>query len=218
MEFTIFITLLVVGPMAIYFLVLGAMHLSGRIIVVSGGRDFAALALATAGLIAAGPVELFFPATAMTHFGLYIWLALAMLFLLSVLLIILNQRPQYVVYGANLTMLAEAVREAAKCQDEAATCQGEFIDLPSTGLMLRIDGSATGTACRITAISSRVYLRQWLQLRSDLQRQLQTKKSVGAVTGVAFLCASLLMLAGMLSTIVASPQAVATGFQQWLNH
>jgi hypothetical protein len=47
------------GPLATYLLVLGVLNLSSRPLLTTGGRDAAALAMAIAGLMVVGPMELF---------------------------------------------------------------------------------------------------------------------------------------------------------------
>ena len=68
------------GPVAIYLWLLGAIGLSRRPVVVSGGRDAAALALAVSGLIFVGPLALLFPESVAAHIGpagtKYVWLIL----------------------------------------------------------------------------------------------------------------------------------------------
>ena len=49
------------GPLAVYLLLLGFVNLSTRPFVTTGARDVGALGLAIAGLIVAGPMELFLP-------------------------------------------------------------------------------------------------------------------------------------------------------------
>jgi hypothetical protein len=46
---------------AVYLLLLGVVNWSRRPLLVSGGRDAAALALAVSGMAIVGPIELFFP-------------------------------------------------------------------------------------------------------------------------------------------------------------
>ena len=69
---------LALGPVAIYLLLLGVINLARRPLVVSGGRDAAALGLALSGLVFVGPMALLFPEGLAAHFGLvgtrYLWL------------------------------------------------------------------------------------------------------------------------------------------------
>ena len=59
--------------MAIYLLLLGMINLSRRPLLVSGGRDAAALALAITGMVIVGPFELFLPQASVVRYGPYVW-------------------------------------------------------------------------------------------------------------------------------------------------
>ena len=64
-----FTLLLSLTPLWIHVLVIAVIRLSGRFCVSTGGREIAMLAFAVSGLIAVGPVELFFPMAAAAVFG-----------------------------------------------------------------------------------------------------------------------------------------------------
>ena len=57
------------GPLAVYFLLVGMINLSSRPLVTTGARDAAALGVGLSGLVFAGPMELFLPEDAAIHFG-----------------------------------------------------------------------------------------------------------------------------------------------------
>src|SRR5208282_3230551 len=97
---------LALGPVAIYMLLLGVINLARRPLVVSGGRDAAALGLAVSGLVFVGPMALLFPESVAAHFGptgtRYLWLmsvGLAAICLITVLLIL---RPRLIIYNISV--------------------------------------------------------------------------------------------------------------------
>ena len=61
------------GPLAIYFLVVGLVNLRARPFITSGAQDAAALGVGVMGLVIAGPMELFFPESAAVQFGFWVW-------------------------------------------------------------------------------------------------------------------------------------------------
>ncbi len=63
-------------------------------------RDVAALGMAIAGFIVAGPMELFLPAAATNRFGAYVWLLLLAFYGLCLTLVVLLMRPRLVIYNA----------------------------------------------------------------------------------------------------------------------
>ena len=109
-----FSLVLAVGPLAIYCIVLGMLHLRRRPKVVSGGRDLACLGLAMSGLFLIGPAELFFPQAAFNLFGISVWIALAILYLFLLIFSILNTKPCLIVFGLDadsLTQYADQVHD-----------------------------------------------------------------------------------------------------------
>ena len=89
-----FTLLLSLTPLWIHVLVIAVIRLSGRFLCFHGGREIAMLAFAVSGLIAVGPVELFFPMAAAAVFGPMVWLVLALFYVLCISLIILGTAPQ----------------------------------------------------------------------------------------------------------------------------
>ena len=92
-------TIIAIGPLGIYLLVIGMLQLSRRPFVTSGGRDQAALAVGISGLVVAGPFELFMPDAPARQFGGFIWILLLALYGLGCTLAILLSRPRIVVYN-----------------------------------------------------------------------------------------------------------------------
>src|SRR4051812_131679 len=89
------------GPLALYFLMLGLVNLSHRPLLVTGARDAAALGLALAGFVIVGPMQLFMPEQAATQFGPYVWLLMVSFYALCVSLWILLSRPRLVIYNVS---------------------------------------------------------------------------------------------------------------------
>src|SRR5437016_1778211 len=105
------------GPLALFLICLGAVNLSGRPLVVSGTRETLALSLALAGLAVIGPMRLFMPQEAASHFGPLVWVLLAMFYLLAVTLSIMLGRPRLIVYNAPLDALRVVVARIASRLD-----------------------------------------------------------------------------------------------------
>src|SRR5579871_5563188 len=94
---------LALGPLAVYLLALGLIGLWRRPIVISGGWDGAALALAVSGMVFVGPLALFFPETTAARMGptgpRYVWMMLISLVVLCTVYMLLNLRPRLVIYN-----------------------------------------------------------------------------------------------------------------------
>ena len=80
------------GPLAVYFCLLGCLNLSRRPLITTGPRDTAALGVAISGLVLVGPMELFLPDAAAVEFGWKVWVLLLTLYGLGLTLIVLLMR------------------------------------------------------------------------------------------------------------------------------
>lgn len=221
-----FLVVLAMGPLAVYLLALAIIHLSGKTFVITGERDWFALALALIGVVFVGPVELFFPGNGMVRFGWGVWFALLGLYGLPVLLIALHMRPQWVIYGADVNHICTALLQAAQEQDEGAVAHQEFVDLPTWGLRLKVDGTIGSASGRITAISNQVPLKQWRQLKIDLTKSLNASQTTEheqvakpfRTIGITYLIISLLMLGFLTVYVARDPAAMSRAFVLWVNH
>ena len=83
-------------PLAAYFNVLGLMRLRSAPTVVSGAMDLLLLGLALLGVVAIGPIELFFPRAAYSLLGIWIWIVLIALYCFVLMLVALNTAPKLV--------------------------------------------------------------------------------------------------------------------------
>jgi len=80
-------------PVAMYLLLLGMINLSRRPLMVSGGRDAAALALAIMGMLIVGPFDLFLPEASVLHYGPKAWVMVLTFYGLCVAMGILMLHP-----------------------------------------------------------------------------------------------------------------------------
>ena len=86
-------------PVAIYFILVGALRLRRHPLVTTGWRDTLTLGIAASGFVAIGPMQLFFPNQAASRWHAWVWLALFVLYLLGLMMLLLIAKPPLVVYG-----------------------------------------------------------------------------------------------------------------------
>ncbi len=162
------------GPVAIYLLVLGAIGLLRRPVVVSGGRDAAALALAVSGLVFVGPLALFFPESIAARMGpmgtRYVWLLLISLIVLCLVYMLLNLRPRLVIYNITADQLRPILEGIVERLDLEARWAGDSIFLPGLGVQLHLDG--LGWMRNISLVSSgpKQDYRGWTRLAKEIAR------------------------------------------------
>ncbi len=112
------------SPLATYLLVLGVINLSSRPLLTTGSRDAAALAIAIAGLVLAGPMELFLVEEAAVLYGGWVWAIMLAAYGLLVALIILLLRPRLVVYNVTLEQLRPLLADVVARLDSESRWAG----------------------------------------------------------------------------------------------
>ena len=211
--------LIAVLPLVAYLLVLGAIRVSGRVLVTTGGRDIAGVGFAVAGLIAVGPGELFFPKPAAGVFGAWVWLALITFYALIISLLALTSRPRLVVYGRRPDQFLEPLWEAAKELDAEATCDHELLQvyLPALRVHLRVAGHSGLDTASIESFEPITSPAFWDQLLGHLRDKSLTTAAPTPRRGGAMVLTALSLAAYVIWRAVTERQQVVEGFGQWLS-
>ena len=206
---------LALGPVAVYLLILGGMNLTRRPFVVSGTRDTAALGAAVFGLIMVGPIEMFYPSAASTLFGPLVWLFLASLYGLSVVLVLLAQRPRLVIYNIAVdelrTIMADLVEglDGLDGLDGQGLWAGDSLSLPKLGVQLHIDASSAMRNVSLVSSGPLQSHRGWRKLQLELSKALWQFKVQRNLRGGSLLLAGLAIAYLLAATVVHDPQLVA---------
>lgn len=213
-----FPVLLALVPLIGYLLVFSVIRLSGRALVTTGGRDVAVLAMGISGLIAVGPLELFFPTAAAMVFGWLVWFALAGFYGLCVTLIALTVEPKLVIYGRSPDESFDAVLQAARKLDSAATGDDRSlqIEMPSVGLRLRVDGHRGIDYSQVLAFEPNVAPKFWGQMLSELRSQVSEGPVPNPRRGFAMLVVALGLGAFLAWQSFGNQELVVEGFRNWL--
>mgnify|MGYP007059423827 CR=1 FL=1 len=162
------------GPLAIYFLVLGLINLTPRPFLTTGARDWAALGLGISGFVIAGPMELFFPEGAASTFGWFVWVLLLGLYALVVLLICLLSRPRLVIYNITVAELRSLLETEMTAIDKQAHWIGDGIVLPSLGVQAHFEPFPPLRNLQIVASGPRQNYTGW----RTFELRLADRKSV----------------------------------------
>jgi hypothetical protein len=211
---------LALGPVAIYLLLLGAIGLSRRPVVVPGGRDSAALALAVSGMVFVGPLSLFFPETIAARMGpsgtRYVWLMLISLVVLCLVFMLLNLRPRLVIYNITADQLRPILAEIVERLDAEARWAGESIFLPGLGVQLHLDG--VGWMRNVSLVSSgpKQDYQGWTRLEKELTAALRGVDSPWSISGLILLSAGNVLVIWLALMIVRDPQGIARAVYELL--
>ncbi len=212
---------LALGPVAVYLLLIGAIHVSRRPLVVSGARDAAALGLAVAGLIAVGPIELFFPYAAAAQFGAYVWIFLITFYSLCLVLILLLMRPRIIVYNVTIERLRPILADLVQQLDGDARWAGDGLILPNMGVQAHLEIFPALRNVSLVATGPRQNYLGWRRLETALHGAIVQSEVVQTSPGdwrlgAALLAAGLLIGAVILQGVARDPQSVAQSLFEML--
>jgi hypothetical protein len=200
---------LAVAPVAIYLLLLGAINLRRRPLLVSGVRDTAALAVAVAGLIVVGPMELLFPFEAAVHYGPYTWLWLVALYVMCVVLWLLVLRPRLVIYHLSADALRPVLAELAGRLDPAARWAGDSLSLPGLGVQLYVDNFAAMGCVSLCSAGGHQNRAGWRQLELALRSAIGREEVARSPRGLALIGIGSLLIGAIAWLIVQDPQGIS---------
>lgn len=205
-------------PLIAYLAVLAGVRLFGQTLITTGGRDIAALAVAIAGLVAVGPVELFFPMQAAAMFGPLVWLALALLYGLCVTLATLTCRPKLVVYGRTPEEMYEPLLRAARRLDSTAEGDRDKLQvrLPGQGIHLRLAGHPGVDHADVLAFEPVAAGGFWGSLLASLRSEVAQLSAPRPRRGVAMLVATIALGVIVLWHGIHQQAVLVEEFRQWL--
>ncbi len=204
------------GPLAVYFLLLGCINLSTRPFVTTGARDVGALGLAVSGLIVAGPMELFLPEAATNHFGGYVWLLLLAFYALCLTLIVLLLRPRLVIYNVNPDQLRAVLAEVVSGLDSEARWAGDSLVLPKLGVQLHVEISSASRNVQLVAAGSHQNFASWKRLEIALARVLHQTAASPNPRGFGMLALGILLICLLAYCTIRNPTTVVQGLDEML--
>jgi hypothetical protein len=204
---------LALGPVAIYLLLLGVINLSRRTLIVSGGRDAAALGLAVSGLVFVGPMALVFPESVAAHFGpsgaKYVWLMFAGLFALCLIMVLLILRPRLVIYNISAGQLRPLLAEVVERMDPDARWAGDCLFLPGLGVQLHMESFGGMRNVSLVSSGPKQDYQGWSRLEAELAAALRGIEVPRNFAGLILLSAGNVLVLWLAWAIIRDPQAIA---------
>ena len=186
--------MIALGPIAIYFLVLGAINLDSRPTLVNGMGDAAALGIAICGCVVAGPMELFLPEAAAMIFGWGIWPLLLTFYFVCLTLYVLLMRPRLVFYNMTAEQLRPVLAEVISQLDPQARIAGESVYLPNLGVQLHSDLFPLFKNIQLRSAGSGQNHNGWRELELALHAALRGVRGSANPYGVSLVTFALAML------------------------
>ncbi|HLA86048.1 MAG TPA: hypothetical protein VJL29_14750 [Thermoguttaceae bacterium] len=206
--FDSFQTCLAFAPPAVYLVALAWVNLRRRPTLVSGMRDMAALALALAGLVMVGPMELCFPESAALHLlGSLVWIPLVSLYGLCVVLVLLTMRPRLVVYNISIEELRRVLADVVGQLDPEARWAGDSLSLPRLGVQLHLDAAARMRNVSLVASGPHQDYLGWQRLHRGLAEPIRKLRVARNARGLLFGVIGLGVIGLLVGLILQDPQA-----------
>lgn len=160
-------------PLAVYFGVLGSLRMRPYPTIVSRSLDILLLGLGCVGIIAIGPLELFFPRAAYSLIGNWVWLVLLSLYLLVLLLVAFNMPPGVVVYGINKDRLREELCRHFEDKQVHHEWLADTFRAPACGLYGQVSSAGSRDISILCAVGQEQNLMEWLKLERAVAQRIQ---------------------------------------------
>lgn len=205
------------GPLAVYLLLMGFLNLLRRPFLTTAPRDLAALGVAVSGLILIGPVELFLARALATPFADHMWLfwsLVASLYLSTLTLLILSERPRISLHNVTLEDAREVLLEAIGPLDPQAQWAGNSVVLPALNVQFTLDEFVPLRSVALVSVGRRQSYRGWKTLEAALARVLRRREVPPNPAGVSFVLTGLLICGVILWRWGRDPAAVAQAFTE----
>src|SRR4051812_1350337 len=204
------------GPLAIYFLLLGSLNLSRRPFVTSGTRDAAALGIGIGGFVIAGPIELFLPETAAVRMGVWVWPTCIAFYVLCLSLAVLLMRPRIVIYNVTFEQLRPSLADIVRRLESEARWAGDSLVMPNLGVQLTVEGHGTMKNVQLVAAGSQQSFHGWRLLETELASVLRTIKGAQSPWGMVMVVSGLAMASSVVYWLTRDPQGVAQSLSEML--
>ena len=204
-------------PVAVYLILIGALRLRTRPLVTTGWRDTLTLGIAASGLVAVGPMQLFFPTYAAAQLQGWVWLALLILYLLVLMLILLSTKPRLIAYGLDVRQFRDTLMHAACDIDPNSHWSGDVLSIPSAGIQLALEPSGASRVHQVLLIGLLNNLQDWFLLEKAFVRYGRQASCPRSTAGLPFVIAGTLLLTFAIMPVLSNPGEALAQLREFLN-
>ncbi|MCU0711630.1 MAG: hypothetical protein MUC43_06190 [Pirellula sp.] len=178
-------------PLGLYFFVIGMIRLKKSPTVISRPLDVLLLGMACGGLVAIGPLELFFPRAAFSVVGNWVWLVLLSLYALFVLLIAFHIPAGIVIYGATKEAVRSIIETGYAERGIKIEWLGDSFRSATPNIHAQIEDAGWSSVTHIKSIGKDQNIAEWIDLDRSLHNRLASEKPTGRGTGLTWCCIGL---------------------------
>ena len=198
-----------IAPLSVYLVMLGALNLQRRSFVTTGARDAAALGIAISGLVVAGPMELFFPESAASQYGSFVWILLLSFYGLCVSLVVLLMRSRIVVYNISSEQLRPILNQVAMDLDKKSRWTGDSLLIPELNVHLHLEPVDWLRNVQLTSGGINQSFEGWRKLEVELRKALRPIRVRSNILGIGFLLIAASLAVISAGWMISDPQSVA---------
>ncbi len=203
-------------PVAVYFILVGALRLRTRPLVTTGWRDTLTLGIAASGLVAIGPMQLFFPVKAAAQWHEWVWLALFVLYALGLAMVLLSSRPRLVAYGMSERQFTDCLLLAARLVDERANWDSDVLSLPDAAMQLALEPSGSRRVNQVALVGYLRNMEDWLKLEREFVRAGQQVPCPRSTAGWPFVLFGAMLLAFSILPLLSDPNQALSQLKEFL--
>jgi hypothetical protein len=203
-----------IAPLAVYLLMIGYLNFGGRPFVTTGARDSAALGIGLVGLVCAGPMILFFPESAASHFGNWVWLMLLAFYGLFVSMFVLMMRPRIVIYNITAEQLRPILTSIAMEFDPKSRWAGNSLLIPNRNVHMHIEPTNWLKNVQLTSGGNHQSFDGWRSLEAELSKRLKDYASGPNLIAFPLLIASLGLAIATATWMLLDQSAVAAAWDE----
>lgn len=207
-----------VVPVAVYFILIGALRLRTRPMVTTGWRDMLTLGIAASGFVAIGPMRLFFPSQAANLWQGWVWLALFALYLLALVMVLLSSKPRLISYGLDELQFRTALLQAAKEVDPEASWNAGVLSLPVSDIQLAVDPSGAARVHQVVHVGLLHNLKDWIKLERAFAKSCAQLVCPRSAAGWPFVIGGALLLAFAFQPMLSDPGDALAQLREFLNN
>lgn len=205
-----------VGPLSVYFLLLGVINLRRQPFITTGGRDTMSLGIAVMGFVIVGPMELFLPEAAAVTLHYWAWVMMITLYLLALVLIVLLMRPRIIIYNVTGQQLRPVLSEIVAELDKETRWAGDAIVMPQLGIQLHVEATPIFKNVQLIAAGPHQNLTNWRRLEIELDRAFYKYEGAPNPYGASLMLCGLTLAAFATYWLYRDPDSVMRSLQTML--
>jgi hypothetical protein len=204
-------------PIAVYFILVGGLRLRQRPLITTGWRDTLTLGIAGSGLIAIGPMQLFFPNHFAAQWHGWVWLALLMLYVLGLMMILLSCKPRLIAYGLQESQFFAALLDAAREVDSEASWNHSVLSLPNSGIQVAVEPSGAIRVHQVVHVGMLHNIHDWLRLERAFVSVGSKLHCPRSLAGWPFVLGGCMLLFVALAPMLADPADALAQFRKFID-